>query len=166
LILTHQAHAEKFFGESLLFQTRNGVRYRLPSSGSPANEEGESHRDLFLATFAELGLPLSTPLNIATGSFTLRDLLRDSVANFDLQQQEIVWTAVAYCLYLPPQNRWQNRDEMWFTFDDLANELLHRPLREGTCGGAHLLFAMTFLARVDSSRLAYPNQPGRRLSIA
>ena len=149
-VLTDETLSKKHLGQSLLFQTRHGIRYRLPSPKGPSSEDGESHRDLFLATFAELGLSLSTPMRTATGSFKVRDLLQDSVQNFDLKQQEIAWTAIAYCLYLPQQKEWHNRDGESFTFDDLATELVQRPFRESSCGGTHLLYAMTLLVRVNS----------------
>jgi hypothetical protein len=112
--------------------------------------DGESHRDMWLAELAQLGLPLSTPLRAGEGTFTLRDVLIDSIANFTLQQEEIHWTAIAYCLYLPPQKAWRDRDGNVFAFDDLAKELLGRPLSRASCGGAHVLEAMTFLVRVDA----------------
>src|SRR5262249_31187438 len=38
-----------------------------------------------------------------------------------------------------------------FTFDDLATTLISTPLHQATCGGAHLLYALTILWRADSS---------------
>lgn len=148
-ILTDHELAAKHLGQSIQFQTRHGIRYKLPQVIGLSNQDGESHRDIFLATFGELGLPLSTPIHTATGSFTLRELLKDSIAHFRLKQKEIAWTAIAYSLYLPPQREWSNRDEESFTFDGLASELLQRPLKGESCGGTHLIEAMTLLARVD-----------------
>jgi hypothetical protein len=148
-VLTDQKVSESILGEPIFFQTRSGIRYRDPGIQKIAT--GENHRDICLATFAELGLPLSTPMTAVEGSFTLRELLRDSVASFDLKQEELGWTAVAYALYLTPQGRWRNRDGESFTFDDLANALMQARLGQASCGGAHLLYAMTVLWRADAS---------------
>ncbi len=146
--LTDQKLSESFFGETIFFQTRNGIRYRDPTIQKIAN--GENHRDICLAAFAELGLPLSTPLTTEDGSFTLRDLLRDSVGNFDIKQRELAWTASAYALYLPPRRGWTNRYKESFTFDDVANALMQTPLYKVSGGGAHVLDAITILLRADS----------------
>jgi len=148
-VLTDNKRSETFFGEPIFFQTRSGIRYRDP--GIQTVLTGENHRDFCLATFAELGLPLSTPMTAADGSFTLRDLLRDSVENFSIKQNELPWTAIAYAIYLVPQRGWTNRYRESFTLDDLANALMGVPLHQVSCGGGHLLTALTVLWRVDSS---------------
>jgi hypothetical protein len=148
-VLTDQKLSETWFGEPMFFQTRNGLRYRSPKYQKFFT--GENHRDICLATFAELGLPLTTPMTGLDESFSLRDLLRDSVENFDIKQKELPWTTVAFALYLPPRRGWTNRYRESFTFDDLANALMETPLDKGSCGGAHLVYAMTILWRADFS---------------
>jgi hypothetical protein len=148
--LTDQTLSKTFFGEPIFFQTRSGIRYRDPAIQKIVN--GENHRDICVASFAELSLPLSTPMTMADGAaFSLADLLRDSVENFDIKQSELAWTAVAYALYLPPQRGWTNRYGESFTFDDLANALMQTPLHKASCGGTHLLYALTVLWRADAS---------------
>jgi len=147
--LTDQKLSETFFGEPIFDQTRSGVRYR--DLDTQKMHSGENHRDICLATFAELGLPLTTPMTAPDGAFSLRELLRDSVENFDIKQEELPWAAVAYALYLRPQRGWTNRYGESFTFDDLANALMRVPLRRASCGGTHLLYALTVVWRVDSS---------------
>ncbi len=142
--------SESFFGEPIYFQTRSGLRYRDPAIQKIVN--GENHRDICIAAFAELGLPLSTPMTLADGTkYSQAELLRDSVENFDIKQRELAWTAIAYALYLPPQRGWTNRYRESFIFDDMANELMRTPLHKASCGGAHLLYALTVLWRVDVS---------------
>jgi hypothetical protein len=148
--LTDHKLSATLFGEPIFFQTRSGIRYRDPDIQRIVT--GENHRDICLATFAELGLPLTTPMTTPSGSFSLRDLLRDSTDSFDINQDELAWTAIAYALDLAPQGGWANRDGESFTFDDLANALLRKPLQNASCGGTHLLYAMTVLWRVDCSR--------------
>lgn len=138
------------FGQAVLFETRNGVRYRLAKYDANENlSVGEAHRDLCLATFAELRLPVSTPLVTPTGHFTVQNLLEDSVSNFHLGQKELTWTATAYALYLPPTVSWTNRFGEHFTFDSLVDELCSRRLVDSSCGGTHILYALAILLQAD-----------------
>ncbi|HEY4309370.1 MAG TPA: hypothetical protein VGN12_07960 [Pirellulales bacterium] len=148
--LTDHRFSERIFGEQVYLQTRSGLRYREIDTYSRSTQNGENHRDICLASFAELGLPLTTPVTIPDGSLSLQDLLRDSIENFDIKQRELAWTAIAYVLYLAPHQEWTNRYGESFTFDDLANALIQTPFRQVSCGGAHLLYAQTILRRVDS----------------
>ena len=79
----------------------------------------------------------------------MRAVLRDSVADFHLQPKELEWTGLAFALYLPPQAGWVNRYGERYTFDDLATELLSRRFMSASCGGAHLLYTLTMIARAD-----------------
>jgi hypothetical protein len=147
-VLTRDQAATKLLGTNLLVPTRYGVRYLLaPDRLSP---DGESHRDVMLSTFAEIGLPLSTTVDTGGESFTLRDLLRDSVETFNPHEKEIAWTANAYSLYMRRMKGWTTRDGERFTFDDLADSLLARNLSQESCGGTHIMMAITTLIRVDS----------------
>jgi len=126
--------------------------WRFPTGGYEGVRRDlslELHRDQTLAALAELGLPLSHPLHGMSGSGTVRDVLADSLANFHLDQEELAWTALAYSLYLRPTRSWTNRYDEAFCFDDLASTVLDRPLDAESCGGTHLLYSLTVLARVD-----------------
>lgn len=149
--LTDATASKAFFGSVALERTRHGARYPT-ALRDPLNADAaqESHRDQCLAAFAELGLPLSTPLRIEGEALALRDVLRDSIAEFHLWQSEITWTAVAYALYLPPQSEWQNRYGERASFDDIVHELLGRPFDKASCAGAHLLYSMIVMARADA----------------
>lgn len=147
-ILTTDAAATASFGKSLLLRTRYGVRYRPLWSGRPG-QDGESHRDVCLATFGEIGIPLDTLVSCGGTTSSLQALLDDSRQTFELAEAEIAWTAIAYALYLPPQDHWTNRDGNTYCFNDVAAELDRRSLGEASCGGAHLLMAMTLLLRAD-----------------
>jgi len=147
-VLTDQALSKEFFGEPIFFRTRSGIRYQDPATQK--ERTGENHRDICLATFAELGLPLTTPVTTEDASFTLADLLRDSVENFDIKQDELAWTAVAYAIYLP-QRQWSNRYGESFSFDDVADALMSTRFEDASCGGTHLLYALTVLLRAKGS---------------
>jgi hypothetical protein len=133
-----------------LVLTRDGARYRPSRAGDRAMNVRENHRDIFLATFAECGLPLSTPLRIGESTTSeLSALLRDAVANFDLKQDEIEWSTIAFTIYMSDRKNWRDRDGKICAFDDLAYALIHRELSKSSCGGAHVLLAMTYLLRVN-----------------
>jgi hypothetical protein len=144
--LTDATLSKKYFAGPIFIQTRSGIRYQEDRR----NPTGENHRDLCLATFADIGLPLTTPVSSPEESFTLFELLRDSVENFDIKQRELPWTATAYALYRLPKEGWTNRYGERFDFNDLATRLMQTPLDEGSCGGAHLLSAVTVLLRVNA----------------
>jgi len=52
------------------------------AAAGPGADSGESHRDLVLATLAELGLPLETKLRGAEREYALADAFSDSIATF------------------------------------------------------------------------------------
>jgi hypothetical protein len=152
-LLTDQKASTACFGGPALIRTRHGLRFpTIPSDqsgSSPGNGEKEFHRDQCLSAFGELGIPLSFPATVDGGSYELRDVLRDSIANFYMGQRELNWTAMAYILYLPPEKTWVNRYGERFSFDDLAEELFRRPLEQASCAGTHLTFTLTMLERAD-----------------
>ncbi len=148
-LLTDERAGGDYFGQSPLVRTARGVRFPTIEK-PPTNDRAlEQHRDQTLAALGELGLPLSYPLKVGDRPASLRDVLRDSIVNYHPRQEEIAWTAIAYALYLPPIRAWVNRYGERFTFDELADELERRPMDKESCGGIHILYALTLLARVD-----------------
>lgn len=172
--------------QSPIIRTRQGARFQRFTGNKAVIDLGENHRDAFLATLAEVGVPLSTPLHVpptstAPGSELLHDpsreehsggpielrisdVLRDSLAAFNLEQPEIEWSAVALTLYMPTATAWWNRDGEQFTCDALAAELLRRDLSKASCGGTHLLMAMTLLLRADMDHPRLSDQSRQALS--
>jgi hypothetical protein len=112
------------------------------------------HRDQTLAALAESGVGLDVPLEAEDGTFEVGDLLRTSLDEFHLGQEEISWTASAYIAYLPPQTTWQNRYGERFSFDRLVEEIMQQSLTKESCGGTHLVMALTKAARVDHEVMA------------
>lgn len=145
-LFTDDQRSRTFFGEPAVIRSRYGIRCAV----SP-NEIGarEHHRDQALGIFAEMGLPLTTSIHVAGNEYHLRDLLIDSIANYGSNQNEIEWTAFSYALYLPPVTSWKNKFGDQFTFDDMAEAIIARPLDKGSCSGSHLVWAMIALIRVD-----------------
>lgn len=147
--LIHSEEGGRVFGKAALVKVPTGARYL---TRTPPDEPRwrEYHRDQNLASFGELGLPLSTSLMIEGKQVPLRLLLQDSIANFHLQQRELEWTGIAYALYLPPVAGWTNRFGEEYTFDDLAMNLLDRPLTGASCGGMHVLYTLMVISRADA----------------
>lgn len=151
-ILTDSSASQRLMGSSTIVKTPHGARVPTLHRPFPRDPQTqESHRDQCLATLAELGVPLDYPLVIESHSLTVRDLLRDSIANFHLRQEELNWTAVAYAFYLPPIRQWRNRYGECHTFDELAKELMSRPLQSASCAGTHLLTSLTTLYMADEA---------------
>jgi hypothetical protein len=144
-----------YFGAPLFVRTSHGLRFSSSGKGRSAILTQEVHRDQCLAVMAELGVPLATTFrgaDLGGRLGCLGDVLNDSIANFHLSQDELPWTAVALALYLPPSRSWANKFGESFTFDQLATELMSRPLADGSCAGIHLAGALTTLYRVDEQR--------------
>lgn len=164
-ILTDSHAGEAFFGQSPVTLQANGVRFVTANRELNMAGRGlESHRDQCVATLADLGIPLSFGLSIGDRHFVLRDALRDSISNFHLKQNELEWTSIAYAAYLPPTAEWVNRYGERYTFDDLVQELLDRPLYEASCGGAHILIALTKLYCCDAQECVLAPSTRERLA--
>jgi hypothetical protein len=159
--LTEAGASERYFGETAFFPTRTGIRYRPLYAASAMG--AENHRDICLATFAEAGLPLSTDFSSSSETYHLRDLLRDSVQNFHLRQQELAWTAVAYALYRSPGPNWTNRFGETFNWDEMTTAVVSAPFGRSSCGGTHLLYAMTMIRRVEG--MGRPLAPALRARL-
>jgi hypothetical protein len=128
-LLTNSNAEATIHRPAAFLQTRWGIRAKIGRD----TLYGEQHVDQCLSTFAELGVTLDESVSIDSLHHTVRDLLNDSIANFDLDQPEIEWTAVAYASYLAPVTRvWRNRFGAEFSFDDLTASLMHRTV--GTVG--------------------------------
>lgn len=145
-LFTDDNFSKAYFGRPSMFRTGYGVRPTMPKGFNGAEE---AHYDQNLACMAKLGLPLSLPIRIEGRSFTLGDVLRDSIACFELRQSEIEWTVTAYALYLAPRQAWVNKFGEQYSFDELAQELLGRNPGRASCYGCHLFEAMSTLLRVD-----------------
>ena len=144
-LLTDPEKGKRYFGRAVFVHTRSGIRC---CKGVAVNA-AESHRDYAIASLAEQGIRLSTKLHVSEEEREVRDLLRDSVANFHLGQEELEWTVLAYALYMPPTRQWVNRYGEEYSFDSAVRELLNRKLHHAACAGTHIAYTLTIVARVD-----------------
>lgn len=151
LFLDSEQARRRFGGAESLAATRFGARFPEYSETMLGTKQptAEAHPGETLAVFAGIGVPLSHPIRLAGGrEATLRAVLEDLIANFTLQGQ-IYWKVVALALYLPPQKSWKNRFGDRFTFDDVARELVARPVSDSPCLGTHGPITLTILLRAD-----------------
>lgn len=121
-----------------------GVRFRTQEGHAAA-----SHYDHTLACLAEVGTPLDYPIRTPTGETRLRAILRQSLHDFSLNQVEYEWSALAYALYLPPNDHFYSTEGQKITFDLLAERIMRQRLAQGVCRGNHRLHALVVLLRVD-----------------
>jgi hypothetical protein len=143
VLLDTNVNKNWFGGQVSLVQTREGLRFISTSDPVPA---ASAHIDQCLAVLGGIGVSLDHPLYTPVGRGTLRNVLEDSVANFQLDV-EVEWTAIAYTLYLPPQRSWQNKIGERFDFDMLATEIMSRSFADAPCKGTHGLYALTLMIR-------------------
>ena len=134
----------------LIEKTPVGLRIRRAKSaqGSFEGIEGESHVDQTIAMLAELGADQSTTIRPENYTVTVGSLLASSRADFVIEQ-ELPWSAVAYCLYLPKEPEWTNRFGQRFSYAIIADELLRVDLGIGACHGSHPLYALTVMWNAD-----------------
>jgi len=147
--LTDEQAAIQTFGKTPFVRTRNGLRYFISRDPVFNTEVGETHRDQCLATFAALDLKLDTPIHLKGYSYSISNLLSESIANFAFDQHEPAWTALAYTKYLPPKKEWANRFGERTTFSQLARHLLNLDLKSQSCAGTHIFNALAKIHKAD-----------------
>jgi hypothetical protein len=147
--LTDEETARQVFGKSPMIETSHGVRYALYDEYSVGVDLGEAHRDQCLSIFASLDLPLSTPVRLKSGSFSLKDMLSESMNSFDLRQREITWSAMAFAKYVPPKTSWTNGPGEEISFSKIVDALLKIDLNTQKCGGTHVLEALILIEKAD-----------------
>ena len=149
-LLTDEETGKIAWGQPAMLHVRSGVRYpSKPTYWPNKSFPFETHRDQCLAGFAELGLPLAFPIRVDGCDFTIADVLNDSIVSFQITQDELAWTAIAYSLYLPPNPKWTNRFGKEFTFDILCESLLKTNLAKCSCGGLHIASALAILYQAN-----------------
>jgi len=131
----------------LLVANENGVEVRTQDGYETA-----SHVDHTLATLAEIGVPLDTPIITADGDFTVQAMLEQAILGFSLNQTEYEWTTLALALYAPQSSAWVSKEGQRIDFNLLADRIMRQSYSEGVCFGNHRLYTLTILLRVDDER--------------
>ncbi|QDU25287.1 hypothetical protein ETAA8_03510 [Anatilimnocola aggregata] len=142
----------KFAGEKaapLFYRGRDGLEVRSFDEQLKHRDSSSYHTDDLLATFAESGLPLTTPIVMRNDEATIGELLNDSLMRFHLERLEYEWTAIVFARYVFPLRQWKNKYGGRIDVNELVKELVAAPLDAGPCNGLHRLEALAVLYRID-----------------
>jgi hypothetical protein len=159
----------RFAGDAappLFYQGRVGIEVRGYDDRPTDQTTSSFHTDDLVATLAETGTPLDTPLQLRDGQATVKDLLTTALARFHMDQLEYEWTAIAYARYVFPQREWRNKFGEKITVDSLVNEIVSHPPQLGPCNGLHRLEALAVLNRADEELHALPAKTKLKLLIS
>ncbi len=144
-ILQKEDIGRKALGDPVFHASKFGIAM---SSGRTSRAQ-ETHRDQGLAELGLLGMPSTLEIEVDGKTRRLSDAIRECVANFYLQENELAWSATAVALYLPPQKEWTNRFGEKCNFDQLVDELFKRRFEDNSCAGPHLLEALTLIYAIS-----------------
>jgi hypothetical protein len=133
----------------LFYRSPRGVEVRGYDDRATDQLTSSFHTDDLLATLAESGTPLDTPLRLPDGQTTVGELLATSLSTFHLERLEYEWTAIAYARYVFPQRDWRNRFGERITIDTLVGEITGHSPELGPCNGLHRLEALAVLHRAN-----------------
>jgi len=133
--------------ESLLEARPVGVYVRW---GKEHANSASVHHDHLLACLTEARVPLTQPVR-APGkpNLTMRDVLGQAIYDFDLDERETEWSAMAFGLWLAPQNQWVNGQRRTLNFDMIAERQIRGHKKLGVCGGTHRIYSLMVLLRLD-----------------
>lgn len=146
--LTDHAQYAASWGEqepALIEERPEGIEIRWGRVHS-----GSVHHDHWLASLTEAGVRLETPVyGPGRRGDTIASVLRESLANFRLDEREVEWTAMAFGLWLPPTNAWIGAGGRRFSFDLIAQRLMRGEGERGVCSGTHRVYSLVLLLRLD-----------------
>ena len=138
----------------LFFIGEDGLQPRIFDDGGKFRTTSSYHPDDLLATLAEVGTPLDTPMHLRGSDAKVADLLDDSMRRFYLDRLEFEWSAMSYVRYLYPLKQWRNKYGERMSVESLVKELMEKAPEAGPCDGLHRLEAMVLLYRVDEAAQA------------
>lgn len=129
----------------LLIEENEGVRIRW------GKLDGASvHHDHWLASLTEAGVRLDEPVYMPSHKQkTIGDVLQQALRDFQLDERETEWSAMAFGLWLPPIRSWQTQDGRELSFDLIAERLMRGTDRIGVCHGTHRVYSLALLTRLD-----------------
>lgn len=131
----------------LLQPKDHGVAVRTQQGDATA-----SHVDHTLATLAECGTSLDHPIRLAGQSATMRDVLRQALTSFELNQHEYEWTVLALALYAEDGQPWYTPAGERIDFDRLVGRVIRQRYGQGVCYGFHRLYSLTVVLRLDDEK--------------
>jgi hypothetical protein len=116
-----------------------------------------------LATLAESGIPLETPLHLRDGEARIADLLTGSMRRYYPGRHEYEWSTIAFARYAHPLSPWRNKYGEKIDVESLVKELTDKPAELGPCDGLHRLEALAVMYRIDEQSPALPPRVKQRM---
>jgi hypothetical protein len=136
-------------GNTYLLDSPFGIRVVLWGSPDGSDYRAEAHYGQLLQILGEVGLPSSCPVKSSSARVgTIRDLYQDAIRMYS-SVNELEFIACALGYWHPAQDTWEDQFGITHTFDDLMAKLISTPFGEGSCGGAHVPYAVVTLLRVN-----------------
>lgn len=129
----------------------DGVRIRDFDEDFNHRLTSSFHAEDILATFAEVGVPLDTPIVARNGQATVRDLLAASMRRYHPDRFEFEWSTIAYGRYLFPVKEWRNRHDEKIDIGSWFQRCTERP-GAGPCKGQHRFEALVVLLQADAQQ--------------
>ncbi len=145
----------KWAGENappLFIQDADGVRARDYDENYDNRTTSSFHNDDLLATLAETGTSLDTPMKLRDGEATVEDLLRDSLQRFHVDRWEFEWSMLSYLRYRFPEREWTNKFGEKIQVGELIQMCVARKNEapgSGPCHGQHRFEAIVVLLKID-----------------
>jgi hypothetical protein len=133
----------------LFYRGKDGIEVRSYDDRLADRQTSSFHTNDLVATLAETGTPLDTPLVLRDGKARVSDLLATALRNAHPDQLEYEWTAIAYARYVFPQPGWRNKYGQKMDVDLLVDQIVRQPPQLGPCNGLHRLEALAVLYRAD-----------------
>jgi hypothetical protein len=129
----------------LLTMRSTGVAIRF------GTEPGASvHHDHWLASLTEAGIALDAPVyGPGRRGATIANVLSESLRDFQLDETEVEWTAMAFGLWLPPTKEWTGANGRRYSFDLIVDRLVRGQRLLGVCSGTHRIYSLMLLVRLD-----------------
>ncbi len=147
-VLVDHGEYLKSWGETsqpLLVNESNGVSIRWES-----RPDASVHHDHWLASLTEAGVSLEERVFLpGRPNADINDVLQQSLKDFNLDEREVEWSAMAFGLWLPPVKSWTTSDGRQLSFDSIANRLIRGHQRFGVCSGTHRVYSLMLLLRID-----------------
>jgi len=138
------------------------VHVRDWTPDDPDRTSASYHLNDILATLAEIGTSLDTPLLTRDGDTTVGRLLASAMGQLHFRQHEFEWSAISYARYVYPESGWRNDYGQRVTAAGVVSELVGAPLAYGPCNGLHRLEAMVVLLGADEKLAQAGSEGGRR----
>lgn len=120
------------------------------------HEDGASyHHDHTLACLTEALVPLNQPVRAPQQpNATMQEMVQQALYDFQLDERETEWSAMAFGLWLPPTREWTNGNGRKLNFDMIARRQMRGGKQYGVCGGTHRVYSLMVLVRLHDRFLA------------